>query len=35
MERGLTNVSVLLGGWDRWRELGYPVAPIAAPAAAR
>jgi 3-mercaptopyruvate sulfurtransferase SseA len=31
----LTNVAVLLGGWDRWRELGYPVAPIAAPAVAR
>jgi 3-mercaptopyruvate sulfurtransferase SseA len=35
IERGLPNVSVLAGGWDRWRDLGYPVEPIAAPALAR
>jgi hypothetical protein len=29
------NVWALEGGWDRWRELGYPVAPISAPAVAR
>jgi 3-mercaptopyruvate sulfurtransferase SseA len=24
-EKGYENVSVLLGGWDKWLEAGYPV----------
>ena len=29
-DNGRSRVGVLVGGWDAWREAGYPVEPKAA-----